>query len=98
MGGCAKPKPAANAQEAIARSKMQASVQSQIDYLVYQGRRFVYSQEFDQAMTVSKYILANLDADSQAAKDIFDQAKNEMKNVVNTAASDIKHQLGAEGK
>ena len=100
MSGCAKEKlkPSANAQEAINRSKMQDSVQHQVNYLIEEGQDFVYSKNYNQAMMVAKYILASLDANSQEAKDIFDQAKAEMQKAAQTAKTEMKNKLGTLGK
>ena len=95
--GCAQ-KQSANAQEAIRQSKMQASVQDQVDYLAGQAKAFINSKNFDQAITVANYILSSLDQNSQAAKDILGQAKTEMQKVARTAMSDMRNKLGNLGK
>jgi hypothetical protein len=95
VSGCAKK--AANSQEAIENSKSKATVQEQVDYLAGQAKSFVNSKNYDQAVSVANYILANLDQNSQQAKDILDQAKAEMQKTAQKALDDMKNKLGTVG-
>ena len=88
------PKPAANAQEAIQVSKEKGTVEQQVDYLVAQGKAFLNSKDYDQAITVAKHVISNLDQNSQAAQDIIEKATADMKKVAETAVKDMKGQLG----
>lgn len=93
--GCEKK--AATAQEAIDQSKAKPNVQEQVNYLAGQAKSFINSQNFDQAVTVANYILANLDQNSQAAKDILQEAKAEMQKTAQKAMDDMKNKLGTLG-
>ena len=51
------------------------TVEEQVNYLVSQANAFINSQEFDQAIKTSQYILRNLDKSSEEAKGIIETAK-----------------------
>ena len=94
--GCAKK--AANSQEAITTAKEMKTVEAQVNYLVGQANAFVNSKNFDEAINTAKYVLANLDSNSQAAKDIATKATEEMKKAAMGAMDDMKNKLGSFGK
>ena len=94
--GCAKK--AANSQEAIENAKQMKTVEEQANYLVGQANAFVNSKNFDEAINTAKYVLANLDSNSQAAKDIVTKATEEMKKAAMGAVDDMKNKLGSFGK
>ena len=95
--GCGQ-KPAGNAQQAIEESKAKGSVQEQVNYLAGQAKAFVNSKNYDQAMTAANYILANLDNNSQVAKDILEKAKAELQKVAEAKVKELKSSFGGLGK
>ena len=94
--GCAKK--AANSQEAITTAKGMKTVDEQVNYLVGQANTFVNSKDFDDAINTAKYILGNLDSNSQAAKDIVTRATEEMKKAAMGAMGDMQKKIGSFGK
>ena len=94
--GCAKR--AANSQEAISNAKSMKTVEEQVNYLVGQANGFVNSKSFDEAINTAKYILANLDSNSQAAQGIVTKATEEMKKAAMGAMDDVTKKLGSFGK
>ena len=94
--GCAKK--AANSQEAIATAKGMKTVDEQVNYLVGQANSFVNSKNFDDAISTAKYVLSNLDSNSQAAKDIVTKATEEMKKAAMGAMGDMQKKMGSFGK
>ena len=96
VAGCAKQ--AATSQEAIQQSKTMKTVDEQAQFLVSQANAFVSSKKFDQAAETAKYVLANLDANSQEAKAVLQKAAEEMKKSAQTAVDDIKNKIGTLGK
>jgi len=97
LTGCAQQK-AQDSQAAIEQSKSLKTVEEQVKYLVSQANSFVSSKEFDQAISTGKYILANLDSNSQEAKSIIEKATAEMKKMAQGAVNDVKNKLGTLGK
>lgn len=97
VAGCSQQK-AATASEAIEQSKAQGTVEKQVDYLVGQAQAFVSSKNYDQAITVANHILANLDQNSEKAKQILEKAKADMKAVAEGAVNDMKNAIGNVGK
>jgi len=94
---------AANSGEAIEQAQAKATVEEQIDYLISQGNAFVNSKEFDEAISVSKYILSKLDKNSEAAKSIVETAKLEIKKLAEQEIDEVKAEVnkkldGLKGK
>ena len=83
---CSQQPKSANAQQAIDQSKSMKTVDEQTKYLVSQANLFVNSKDFDQAVQTAKYVLANLDANSQEAKNILEKAAEEMKKMAEQKA------------
>lgn len=96
--GCAAPKPqAATADQAIEQSKSVGDVQAQAKYLISEANAFVNSQKFDEAIEAAKYVLANLDANSQEAKSILEKATAEIKKLAEQKAAELKNKLNNIG-
>lgn len=97
--GCAQQAPKAeNSTQAIEQSKALPTTQEKVNYLVNQANAFVSSQNFDQAIETAKYILANLDAESQEAKKIIEKATADLKKMAEEKVQDVKKTLGDFGK
>ena len=98
VSGCAKQQPqAATADQAIEQSKSQGSVDAQAKYLVSEANAFVNSQKFDEAIATAKYVLANLDANSQEAKSVIEKATAELKAMAEQKAQELKNKLNNIG-
>ena len=98
ISGCAQQQPqAATASQAIEQSKTKGSVDEQAKYLISQANAFVNSQKFDEAIKSAKYVLANLDANSQEAKSIVERATAEIKKMAEAKAGELKQKLGSLG-
>ena len=98
FAGCAQQPKAANASQAIEQSKSMKTVEEQAKYLVGQANAFVNSKDFDQAIQTAKYVLSNLNANSQEAKDVLEKATEEMKKMAMQKAEEMKKSLGDFGK
>lgn len=96
--GCAQQPKAANAQQAIEQSKAKGTAEQQAKYLVSQANAFMNSKNFDEAVQTARYVLANLDANSQEAKSIIEKAAAELKKVAEQKAEELKKSLGGLGK
>lgn len=95
--GCGQKK-AASSEEAIETTKSMETAEQKIDYLVKQARAFYNSEEYQDAVDTAKYILKNLDKDSQEARDILEKAKNELTSTVKGAVEDATGALKDLGK
>ena len=98
LEGCSQQSKAANAQQAIDQSKSMKTADEQAKYLVGQANAFVNNKNFDQAIQTAKYVLANLNANSQEAKGILEKAAEDMKKMAQQKAEEMKKSLGNLGK
>ena len=100
---------AATSQEAIELSKAKQSVEEQVDFLIGEANAFVNSQKFDEAINTAKYVLAELDKNSQEAQSIIEKAKAELERLArekmdeakaeaNKAIDDVKGKISSFGK
>jgi hypothetical protein len=94
--GCAQR--AKDSREAIELSKAKTSVEAQAQYLVQQANSFINSDQFDEAIKTAKYILSELDSNSQAAENIIEKAQAEMKQMAEQKLQEVKGKLGDFGK
>ncbi len=83
---------AANSQDAIEQSKAKPTVEAQVDYLVGQANGFVNSEEFDEGIAVGKYILSELDKNSEEAKSVIQKAKEKLKKMAEQKAEELKEE------
>lgn len=92
--GCGGSAPQAkSSSEAIELSKAKTEVKAQVDYLVSQANQFINSEKFDEAVNVAKYILSDLDQNSDKAKAIMEKAKVELQKAAQGALDDAKKKL-----
>ncbi len=100
--GCAQKPESADSQQAISNAQKLQDVKAQADYLIKEANAFLNSQQFDQAVNTAKYVLANLDKESQQAKSIIEQAQAKLaalaQQKVDEAASGVKNALGGLGQ
>jgi len=95
--GCGAQKEASS-QAAIQKSQSMATVQQKTDYLVGQARAFINSKNFDQAVNVAQYTLANVNNNSQEARALLEKAKSEIVAQANKAMADAKQKFSGFGK
>ena len=96
-GGCAEKK-AENSQQAIEQSKTMKNTDEQIRYLADQAQAFLNSKEYSEAMNAAQYILTNLDAKSEKAKDVLAKAMDDMKKVTAENVEDMKNKMKKLGQ
>ncbi|MDD4900218.1 MAG: hypothetical protein PHT31_01960 [Candidatus Omnitrophica bacterium] len=89
--GCAKK--AATVDEAIQNSQTLKTVQEKANYLIQQAQAFYNSKEFQQAIQTAQYVLSNLDANSQSAKDLIEKAKTQLQAAAQNVAGDVSNKL-----
>ncbi|RJP61116.1 MAG: hypothetical protein C4541_02700 [Candidatus Auribacter fodinae] len=97
LSGCGEKK-AASGKEAIDISKTKGSVEQQVDYLVGQAKAFQKSEEYQEAINVAQYIIANLEKESDEAKKIIEQAKNDLAEKAKETAGAVSDKLKNIGK
>lgn len=97
VSGCAQ-KEAATSNEAIKNSQTLQSVEKKVEYLLKEAEAFYNSKKFQEAVSIAQYILANLDKDSQQAKDLLEKAKSALSSAAKSAVEDVKKDLGSFGK
>ena len=90
--GCAKK--AASSAEAIQHAQVLSTPQQKADYLVGQARAFLNSKEYQEAIKTAQHVLASIDANSQAARDLLEKAKAQLAGKAKAAAGDAKKALG----
>jgi hypothetical protein len=90
--GCAKR--AASSSEAIEHAKTLTVPQEQVNYLVGQAQAFLSSKNYQEAIKTAQYVLSNVDANAQAAKDVLEKATQQLKRDAEQAAGDVKKKLG----
>lgn len=89
------PKKAASSEEAIENAKAMETTEQKIDYLISQAEAFYKSEQYKDAMESARYVLKNLEKDSQEAKEILEKARKEVGSVVDDMKESI--QKGVEG-
>ena len=94
-GGCAQK--AASSSEAIQHAKTLKTPEEQANYLVSQAKAFVNSKEFAEATKIAQYVLSNVDSNSQAARQVLEDAKAHLAQAAQGAASEAKKALGSFG-
>jgi hypothetical protein len=96
--GCAQKAKTASSSEAIEQAKQMQSVEDQVKFLVSEANAFLNSQKFDEAVNTAKYVLGQLDANSQDAKSIIEKAQAELKKLAEQKMQDVKGALGNIGQ
>jgi hypothetical protein len=88
LAGCG-PQKEASSQAAIEKSKSMATVEEKADYLIKQAETFMNSKDFQQAVEVAQYVLAEVDKESVKAKDLLEKAKAELEKAATDAIKNI---------
>ncbi len=89
---------AKTSKEAIALADKLKTVGEKKDYLIAQAQAFYKSEEFEQVVEVTQYVLGSLDKDSNVAKNLIEKAKNELRVQATSKVEDVKNALGDFGK
>jgi hypothetical protein len=92
IAGCAQK--AASSKDAIETSKTMQTIQQKADYLVGQANAFYNSKDFQQAIDIAQYVLANVDKDSVKAKDLIEKAKAELAKLGQQKLDEMKSKIG----
>ena len=87
LPGCAKK--AESPEAAIKKAQSMSSVDDQVDYLTEQAKLFCDSKEYKEAVTLSQHVLTQLDAESEDAQEILEDAKKELSSAVGGALKKI---------
>ena len=74
--GCASH--ASSSSEAIQHAKTLRTSQQQADYLVTQAKAFLGVKDYTEAVKTMQYVLASIDINSQPAKEVLDQARQQL--------------------
>lgn len=90
--GCAKR--AASSSEAIEHARTLKAPEEQANYLISQAQAFLGSKNYQEAVATAQYVLANVDANSKAARGVLQQAKAQLEQGAKAAAGDMKKKLG----
>ncbi len=107
--GCAQKTVADNATQVIEQSKAQGPVEAQANFLMEQANALVSSKNYQEAMNVAHYVIANFkDKAPEAQKllqdiqvnvqQMFQEKMGTVKKDVGAAAKDLNKTLGSFGK
>ncbi len=92
LAGCSQQ--AASSSEAIQHAKTLKTPEQQADYLVSQAQAFVSSEDYQEAIKTAQYVLSSVDAHSQAATDLLEQAKAKLAADAQAVIGDTKKLVG----
>jgi vacuolar-type H+-ATPase subunit H len=88
VSGCAKK--AASGTQAIQTAETMQTVDQKVDYLIGQGNAFLNSKQYDEAIKTARYILSDLDKNSQQAQGIIEKAKEKLAAEAKGMMEDMK--------
>jgi hypothetical protein len=91
--GCGKPA-ASSSSEAIQHARTLKTPEQQADYLVSRAQAFMNSKDYQEAVKTAQYVLASIDVNSQAAKELLEQAKTRLAADTKSVVDDTKKRLG----
>lgn len=92
LAGCSKQ--AASSSEAIEHAKTLKTPEQQADYLVSLAQAFVNSEDYQEAIKTAQYVLSSVDAHSQAATNLLEQAKAKLAADAQAVIDGTKNQVG----
>lgn len=95
--GCA-PAKAGSSQEAIQQSQTLQTVKAKTDYLITQAKAFYGTKQYQDVVSLTQYVIDNVDATSQEAKALLEKAKSEVSAEMKKAAAQVKAQFAGMGK
>lgn len=93
MAGCSQQPKSANSGDAIQQSKSLKDVEAQVKYLVSEANAYISSEKFDEAVTIAKHVLSQLDSNSAEAKSIIEKAQAQIKALAEKKAEEAKAAL-----
>ena len=91
FSGCAGR--AASSSEAIQHAKTLHMRQQQTDYLVAQAKAFLSVKDYQEAVKTIRYVLASVDSNSEAAKQVLEQANRQLAQDMRAAVGEDKPKL-----
>ena len=89
VAGCGVKK-AESSRAAIDESKALATTQEKVDFLVGQAKAFYNSKQFQDAVDIAQYILRYLDKDSPQAKQLLENAKEQLTQAAQSALQEAQ--------
>ncbi|MBD3379194.1 MAG: hypothetical protein GF408_01885 [Candidatus Omnitrophica bacterium] len=93
ISGCGQPK-AESSSAAIKEAGTMDTAQEKSEYLIGQAKAFMASDEFQNAVDVLQYVLSTVDRDNPQARQLLEQAKEELSAQAKSAAEDLKASFG----
>ena len=90
--GCGQK--ATSSSAAIQHAQTLQTPQEQADYLIGQAQAFLNSKNYQEATATAQYVLANVDKNSQQAKQLLQQAADQAAAGAQAAVKNAKKQLG----
>lgn len=96
VAGCARTEKAESGRQAIEIAKTMDTVQQKTDYLVSQAKAFYNSDEFQNVIDVTQYILRYLDKDSPAARELLDKAQTQLTAHMKKTAEALKKSFASK--
>lgn len=97
LSGCS-PKKAESSKEALDTAKGMETVDEKINYLEKQANAFYKAKEYKEAIQISQYIISELDKNSEAAKSMISDAKEQLEKEAKSSAEDMSNKLKNLGK
>ena len=76
--GCSKEEAVRSSGEAIEVSKSIETPKDKLDYLIKQANYFYKSEDFQQTINITQYILTYLNSDSEEARELLEKSKFEI--------------------
>ncbi|MFH1856991.1 MAG: hypothetical protein ABH836_07225 [Candidatus Omnitrophota bacterium] len=94
LAGCSKAPKTGSATEAIQQAQQLNTMQEKAQYLINEANAFLQSHKFDEAVNTAKYVLSELDRNSQQAKSILEKAMAELKKASEEKMNQMKKGMG----
>ena len=91
--GCGQKK-AASGSVAIDNAKNMETVQEKATYLMSQAEAFYKSDDFQSAVEITQYVLAQVDSKNADAKDLLSKAKAALKDQAKQALDKVSTNVG----
>jgi vacuolar-type H+-ATPase subunit H len=92
------PKKAATSEEAITIAGAMETTEEKVDYLIFQAKAFFESEQYKDAAASARHVLKKLDADSEEARKIFEEARKKTGTAFENILSDVKDTISDIGK
>ena len=90
--GCANR--ATSSSEAIQHAKTLRTAKQQADYLVAQAKEFLGVKDYQEAVKTTQYVLASIDVNSQPAKEVLEEAKQQLARDTQAVVRETEPHIG----